>query len=185
MRLRYIFVITGFVVAGTAWSWIGKRSTGPEIAQISTATVSHGGHADTEGCGAGCELINHPIEPLSSDEYFDLLGAFASDDRATHIEAFEELLFHGGQVRSFVAATGTPMLGSGHASLLRRELSKTHVRLWMRLVDDEGVVRGSIDGVSFPIGEKTHVHMATQNLDPLEASGTIHRTGLHHLWTRM
>ena len=81
---------------------------------------------------------------------------------------------------------GAPQLGATETSILRDELSKTHVRLWLRIVDQDGIVRAKIDGAPLPISQKTHLHMTdTRDLPTPEVSGTIYRTGLHHLWTRI
>ena len=139
-----------------------------------------------EACEAGCSVGNHPIAPLTEAEYLELLGEFSASSGERRTEALETLLFHGRQVSDFSARLGTGPLGGKDAEFILRELSRTHARLWLRLVDDAGVVRARVDGARFPVGQKEHVHVSsTHDLQPPEISGTIHRTGLHHLWTRI
>ena len=137
-------------------------------------------------CVAGCSIANHPIESLTESEYLDLVEKFANGTGPSGVDALETLLFHATDTRAFIEQSGTSGLAGEKKTLLERELAKTHVRLWLRLVDDDGVVRAKIDGERFPIGERTHLRVAsTENLPAPEISGTVHRTGLHHLWTRM
>ena len=138
------------------------------------------------GCQAGCSISSHPVEPLTRPEYLNLLQTFASGDAESRVAALETLLFYGRDVREWIEGPDGQILSEDQTVLLREELSKTHVRLWLRLVDDNGVVRGKIDGARMPISEKTHVHMTdTSDLPAPEVSGTVYRTGLHHLWTRI
>jgi len=139
-----------------------------------------------EACEAGCSISSHPVEPLLRAEYLDLVKTYANGDEGKRLSALETLLFHAPHTRQFMDVIGTPQLGDMEASILRDELSKTHVRLWLRVVDQDGIVRARIDGARFPISQKTHLHMTdTRDLPTPEVSGTIYRTGLHHLWTRI
>ena len=183
MRTRYFFILIAAFVS-VAWLQHGARriEATPE-AEIPAAGKSL---ADQEGCAAGCAIGNHPIEPITEGEYRSLLGSLANGSAKERHDALETLLFHGREARGYVDRLGTDPLSSEQARGLRRELAKTHVRLWLRLVDERGVVRAQIDGEVFPIGERTHMAFTdSKDLQLPEASGTIHRTGLHHLWTRM
>ena len=137
-------------------------------------------------CQTGCSIGNHPITPLRVSEFNDLLARFQSEPMAEGSEALETLLFHALQVRGLIVRHGTGTLDAERAAFLTRELARTHVRVSVRIVDTEGVVRARWYDGHFPIGQKIHLHAdATERLQPLEISGTVHRTGLNHLWTRI
>lgn len=145
-----------------------------------------GTSADPEECAVGCSVGNHPITPLTSGEYRDLLEELASGDEDVRARAIETLLFHGENVRKLLAEHGPGPLPPHKVNWLRRELSRTHVRLWLRVVDETGIARVSIDAARFPVGRKEHVHAeSTVDLQPPEISGTVHRTGVAHLWARL
>lgn len=144
-------------------------------------------NAQTEpGCIVGCDAAQHPIERLTPHEYIDLVNEFANSPDPELASALEALLFYGEQSRAFVKSLGLAGLEETRRELLNRELAKTHVLLYVRLVDERGRVRALIDGAMMRIGEKTHMHSdLTDDLQALEVSGTVHRTGLRHIWTRL
>ena len=55
-------------------------------------------------------------------------------------------------MRRLLAQRGRGSLGGELGRLLRRELRRTYVRLWLRVVDERGVVRASVEGARMPIG---------------------------------
>jgi hypothetical protein len=142
--------------------------------------------ASADGCEAGCSIENHPVEHLTDAEYAELVKTFATGSGNAHASALETLLFHAPHVREFMSASSDLPLSDDQAAFLRHELAKTHVRMWLRIVDESGTVRAKLDGAPFAISQKTHLHITdTQDLTPPEVSGTVYRTGLHHLWTRI
>lgn len=139
-----------------------------------------------ESCSTGCSTTSHPIRPLTDGDFRRLVAGLAGGSDVERRTAMETLLFHGTQVRDLVARLGLEALGEERGRTLRRELSRTHARLWLRLVDEEGVLRASVDGARMPVGQKEHIHATTtRDLQPPEVSGTIHRTGVDHLWIRL
>lgn len=141
---------------------------------------------DDPACQAGCSIGSHPINPLAREEYRGLLDELADGTMEEKTAALDALLFHGARTRELIADDGFGSLDSGQAELLRRELLRTHARVWLRVVDELGITRVRVDGARFPLGIKEHVHPTeTNDLPPPEISGTVHRTGLHHLWTRI
>ena len=55
----------------------------------------------------------------------------------------------------------------------------------MGIVDEHGVVRGTLDSSSFPLKEKRHLSFdGPGSLGWLETGGKIKRVGLAHLWSR-
>ena len=197
MRSRFAIILAVFVlIACTAWLQKEPPHSAPRGDRPEFVTVDHGAEqhvanpprevTDPAGCQAGCSISNHPIEPLTRPNYLDLVRTYADGEGEARESALETLLFHGSQVRDWIADVGAPLLDDEDMTFLRGELSKTHIRFFLRLVDENGVVRGKIDGARVAIGEKTHLHMAdTQDLQPPEVSGTVYRTGLHHLWARI
>lgn len=198
MRRRSLVVFAGAATVGACIIWLiqsiplsagthipSTYATNPVVPSSTDSDSSE--EPDPEpGCQAGCSITNHPIEPLTDSDYHSLIRSVAVGNDAEREHALETLLFHGPQVGDLIDRLGTGPLADSEVETLRYELSKTHVRLWMRLVDQKGVVRASIENERFPIAEKTHVHFPdTRDMDALKVSGTIFRTGLHHLWTRM
>ena len=177
-----VIAVVALAVGGHRWL-SGAKEIAPEAEAVSGAgAVSK----DDRACQAGCSIGNHPITPLTGEEYQGLLGELSNGTTEEQAAALEMLLFHGARSRELIADVGLGSLDPERAELLRRELSRTHARVWLRLVDEHGITRVSIDGARFPLGIKEHVHATvTHDLPPPEISGTVHRTGLHHLWTRI
>ncbi len=192
MRSTFLIALAAAIlIAGTAWlqDETPRSEPFPDRTNLTLDAEPDRAGAESDspkGCQTGCSISSHPVEPLIRTEYLDLVRTYASRDAETRLSALETLLFHAPRTRQFMDDIGTPQLGATEASILREELSKTHVRLWLRIVDQDGTVRAKIDGALFAISQKTHIHMtSTRDLSPPEVSGTIYRTGLHHLWTRI
>ena len=165
----------------------GRIVETPEAADpaLEGSASSPAAHAKAAACATGCAVGNHPITPLGELGYLGALERMATGSAAEKEAALETLLFHGLETRDLLADLGTGPLAPSDAALLRRELSRRHARLSVRVVDETGVVRAEIDHARFRVGIKEHVHATTERLQPPEVSGTVHRTGLHHLWTRL
>ena len=137
-------------------------------------------------CATGCAVGNHPITPLTTAERWTFLADLESPDAAARELALDTLLFHGDATRHFLASEDAARVDPAIADRLQRELAFTHARVWVRVVDEQDVVRAAIDGALFPIGRKEHVHASTTSaLQSPEVSGTVHRTGAKHLWARL
>ena len=197
MRTPTVLLVALCVSLG-AIRWLTGGGQGmpeaPPVELVSSAVESPRGESasaalsdsSASGCQAGCSTANHPVRDLTEPEYRAHLAQWVSAQGEESTAALETLLFHGRQARRFVSDLGLVDLPVERASFLLRELSRTHARVWLRLVDDHGVIRASVDGARFPIGEKEHVPVTSSvRLQPPEISGTVHRTGLHHLWTRI
>ncbi len=97
----------------------------------------------------------------------------------------ETLLFHAPQVVPYLREEGCGALNSDHADFLKRELSRTHARIQLRVIDANGKERMTFDR-KVPIGEKQHLHpKEAEGFAPPEISFTVQRVGLRHLWTRL
>jgi hypothetical protein len=186
---NFLFLITTLYAAVQAYTVLEGQLDRP--APVSGAFLDSDVHKQAgprsdEVCATGCSVGNHPVAPLSPEELAGLFDVFSSAHGKTRESALDTLLFHGGQVRESIDELGAELLSPDQAAFLRRELDKTHARVWMRIVDEHGIMRASVDGHRFPIGTKEHVHLdKTHDLPAPEISGTVHRTGLHHLWTRI
>ena len=137
------------------------------------------------GCAAGCAALPLPESGLSPLEFDALLEKAASQPLDGENLAFETLLFHGNESLRWLDRRGHGPLGADGEALLRAELSRTHVWVGMRVIDESGVVRASLPAARVPLGERRHIRMkSSERLELPEVSGTVRRVGLHHLWTR-
>ena len=89
MRTRYFFILIAAFVSVT-WLQHGARriEATPEV-EIPAAGESL---ANQEGCAAGCATSNHPIEPITEDEYRSLLGSLANGGAKERHDALEKLV---------------------------------------------------------------------------------------------
>ena len=186
MRKTLFLFIAVLSIVGLEWLRGSGQQEGPPARALLEIAPPEAQETLKEACAAGCSVGSHPITPLAASEYREHLQALAQGPEDTRTKALETLLFHGPQVRELTRELGLAPLAGEPAARLRRELARTHARLWLRVVDEQGEVRAAVDGERFPIGRKEHVHASVaRNLQPPEISGTIQRTGLHHLWTRI
>lgn len=134
-----------------------------------------------EVCATGCAAEPDPSEDEAAAAVANALQAFAANGEG----ALDELLFHGPATQAALER-GASGLSAEAEELLRRELSRTHVELDVRLVDERGVERLRLGSKRVPIGEKQHVHpRRTERLASPEVSGTVQRVGREHLWIRL
>jgi hypothetical protein len=137
-------------------------------------------------CATGCSAATAGTSALSPREYERLLEDFAGEPADGRSAALEALLFHGAQTLALLDGRGTGALDGTRAQLLRRELTRTHAWLDVRLIDDEGVERLRLGRRRIPLGRKQHLWPRhTRDLQPPEISGTVRRVGLRHLWARL
>jgi len=114
-----------------------------------------------------------------------LLAQFAREPIDETSRAFETLLYYGPQAKKLLDSEGTAPLDPVRASVLRGELSRTHARIAIRVLDEHGAVRTSLPPTRVPLDRRHVFVMETNNVQPLETSGTVKRVGLHHLWNRL
>jgi len=139
----------------------------------------------TEVCATGCAALPALDRDLSADEFERLLAAYAVQPMSGESAALEALLFHGAAAGALLDTLGGE-LDAEREAFLRRELTRTHARLDVRITDETGVVRLHLGDTLIPLGEKQHLHPHdTNNLQTPEVSGTVHRVGLKHLWARL
>lgn len=138
-----------------------------------------------EVCPSGCAASRHPTSELTGPRFRQLMAQFAHEPADETSPAFETLLYYGRQARKFVDSEGTSPLDPVRAAVLRRELSRTYARIAIRVVDQHGVIRTSLPPTRVPLDRRHVFEMETNNLQPLETSGTVKRVGLYHLWNRL
>lgn len=133
-------------------------------------------------CLKGCAV--DPVPPPSADEIASLLEKVGVAAVGEASDAIEILLFHAEAVRSYVETKGTG-LDPERDRHFRRELSRKHALVAMRIIDENGVVRARLDETRVPLGIKRHLKFDHYvRMQPLETNGTVVRVGLGHIWTR-
>ena len=137
-------------------------------------------------CAGSCSLSSRhqDSEELSEADFLAWLMQWSEEPVGEPTLALETLLFHGARSESLLARHGD-RLDERHRAFLTQELSRTTVRMSMRLRDEGGVIRGSLETGSFSLRDKQHrVFEGTGSLGWLETGGKIKRVGLAHLWSR-
>lgn len=136
-------------------------------------------------CFSGCAVSRHPTGQLTGPAFRQLLTRFARQPADETSPAFETLLYYGRQAKGFLDREGSSPLDPVRAAVLRRELSRTHARIAIRVVDQYGVVRTWLPPTRVPLDRRHVFEMETSDLQPLVTSGTVKRVGLYHLWNRL
>ena len=95
-------------------------------------------------CTSGCTVSNHPTRELTKPLFRQLLAEYAQQPIDETSPGLETLLYYGRQARQFLESDGTGPLDPERAAALRRELSRTHARISIRVVDEHGTVRASL-----------------------------------------
>lgn len=153
---------------------------------LSPPPVETPGDDEALVCATGCSSAADGSLPLAASEYLALLERWATGSADAATLAFETLLFHGEHTRELVDLLGTPGLDEALAETLRAELARTRAWLSVRFVADDGGEPLVLDPTLVPLGIKQHLWpRTTAGLAPPEVSGTVHRVGRDHLWTRL
>ena len=149
--------------------------TGPAVAKAS---------ADDEECKTGCSLAKHSVPDFTEADYHEALAAYASAPVDVSSEGLDKLLFYGTRTKKLMQELGTEALPPSHVEFLRRELSRDHALVSLRLVDEAGTVRVAYGPTPVPLGVKQHLQPAGKDLQAMEFNGTVMRTGVNYLWSR-
>lgn len=136
-------------------------------------------------CASGCAVSRHPTKELTKTVFRQLLQQFMHEPISEDSQALETLLFYGRQTREMVKEYGIGPLDPLRAAVLQEELTRTHAKIAIRVVDENGVVRSSLPLTSVPLDRRHVFSMDVNKVQPLVTSGTVKRVGLHHLWTRL
>lgn len=113
------------------------------------------------------------------------MAQFAREPIDETSPAFETLLYYGRQAKKFVDLLGTSPLDPARADALRRELCRTHARISIRVLDEQGAARTWLRPTRVPLDRRHVFEMETDRVQALETSGTVKRVGLYHLWNRL
>ena len=135
----------------------------------------------TGGCNSACETDAHPI---SEEEWLLALDTWSEQPLGEVTIELETLLFHAKESKSWLPVYGEE-LPFAHRIYLEKELARDQIEIEMRLIDENGDVRGSLVSSSFRLKEKQHLPFSgTGSLGYLETSGKVKRVGVSHLWSR-
>lgn len=188
------------IAMGLAMGVSSKPKSGPEplIAPIRLSTqrglyraqenavmVQPEPHGSTV-CASGCSLNQNPTPRLAAKHFHELLAQYARQPMSEASPALEELLYYGSQTGDYLEQEGSRPLDPARAALLARELRRSQAIIEFRVVDEEGVVRVHLPPVHVPLDVRyVFKPLEVNDFPALEASGTVKRTGLHHLWQRI
>ena len=146
-------------------------------------------HGD-EVCASGCALSRHPTGTLTTQRFNTLLNQFSAEPIDQSSKPLEELLFFGPQTEKLLnqkllnPASKTAM-DSAHTNYLQRELKRTHAKISIRVIEQDGTLRCWLPPTRVPFDRRHVFEMKTESLQPLVTSGTIKRVGLNHIWARL
>jgi hypothetical protein len=184
-------LVVGVAVAGSvAWAVrdTGIDTTGNEIVVdivVPESKVATLAERNKDGaCASGCSLKNHPVPPFTAAQFGEALADYATRVPDESSEPLDTLLFYGKRTLELIDEYGTAPLPESHVEFLRRELSRSHAYVALRLVDEHGVVRAQYPDTRVPIGVKQHLKPEMTNLHPVEFNGTVMRVGLSYVWSR-
>jgi len=138
-----------------------------------------------EVCASGCALSRHPTGTLAANRFNELLEQFSQQPIDTASKPLEELLYFGPQTQTLLDRQGSDVLDTQHAELLRRELTRTHAKISIRVIEQDGTKRCWLPPTRVPFDRRHVFEMKTESLQPLVTSGTIKRVGLNHIWARL
>jgi len=155
------------------------------VADFSSDDRAHFHPHGAQLCKSGCALSNHPTDELSTVRFRQLLAQYSREALKTPCLSLETLLFHGRQTRQLLVRHGSPQLSAGHASFLRHEVGRSHVKVSLRLLDDRDAVIATLPSTRVPLDRRHEFVLESSKLPSVKASGTIKRVGLKHLWTRL
>lgn len=135
-------------------------------------------------CQAGCLYVPGP--GISDDAVLDNMKALRNVPVGEEAEALDNLLFYDEDTRR-VIAKGDPLpLTADWQAFLVKQLLKRNVIFQLRVVDDEGKVRATVEPTLMALGVKRHMDTTNNvKVQPIDANGTMVRVGLNHIWYRM
>ena len=137
-----------------------------------------------EICASGCALSRHPTPNLSRAKFLELVENVTSGAMNESNTALEELVYFGSQTQSHLNYVKTD-LKQEWIEYLSQELTKTHARIEIRVVDEFGEVRSWLPPTRVPLDRRHVFKMETNGVQPLTTSGTVKRVGLNHMWARL
>ena len=137
-------------------------------------------------CSSGCALSDHPTEDLTATEYRKLLIAYTKEKLPDGGPALDSLCYYGTQVSKLLKKDNSKILDQEHLDFLTRELRKTMCYIEFRVITEDGIVRVWMPPTKVPLDVRYVFDMETKEIEqPITTSGTVKRTGLHHIWQRI
>ena len=152
------------------------------MSMLSTAWADVPGRGG--GCSETCSLSDGPKGQAEAD-FRKTVEAWKVEPMASASLPLETLLFYGGTTRDYLNGLEGLSLSTERRAFLLTELERDQVAIEMRVVDDQGRIRGTMQASDVPFGEKQHLRFkGTGTLGHLETGGRVKRVGLAHLWSR-
>lgn len=137
-------------------------------------------------CASGCALSRHPTPPLTKDTFQKLMADYATQPMSEDSAALEELLYYGPQTRRLLGQADSPKLDSARLAFLETELKRERVVVEFRMIDEDDQVRVGLPPTTVSLDNRyVFEPLNTHDFQPPEASGTVKRVGLHHIWQRI
>jgi hypothetical protein len=168
--------------------WIGALLLLPTNLAYPTSAAQPQRSADASAdCGTSCarpEASEHDSPP-SPEEFIQLLEDWSAEALASPSLALETLLFHNDHSLTLLDQLPLGVLAPERHEFLRSELRRNRAKIDIRIVDDEGRLRGGLSASDLALGQPTHRHLSgTGDLGKIELSGQVRRVGLDHIWSR-
>jgi len=137
--------------------------------------------ASSGGCNSACSITERHI---SEEDWLAAFDKWTSQPIGEATIELETLLFYVRETRSWLAVHGSSLTEEQRA-FLEHELSRDQIDIQMRIIDEYGQMRGTLQSVPIFLKEKQHIpFQGTGSLGMLETSGKVKRVGLKHLWSR-
>jgi hypothetical protein len=136
-------------------------------------------------CVGGCAVVQREYEHVQPEAMEEMLQAVVATDFGSESHALDEFLFYWEDTAPWLSERGPVGIDSNWFNFLRKELAHQTVHMSVRVRDMDGRELITMDHV-VQIGVKAHVEATLKTEIQLpEFSGTVERTGLYHLWTRL
>ena len=139
------------------------------------------GERSSGGCATSCALEEKSID---QDEWLMALDTWSKQEVGVSTKALDTLLFYANDTKNWLPVFGSD-LDDEHYFFLFAEIQRNLVDIEMRVVDENGAVRGLLESNPFHLKKKQHIAFSsTGSLGWLETGGKVKRVGLSHLWSR-
>ncbi|MEE2828783.1 MAG: hypothetical protein VX498_06325 [Myxococcota bacterium] len=123
--------------------------------------------------------------PPTPAEFAKLVDAWLDQPMDAPSLPLETLLYHGEWSRRLMAGLSDEALPTERRTYLLSELGRSRASIELRLVAEDGELRGELNASGLELGLPSHQHLeGTGSLGDVELSGRVRRVGLHHLWSR-